>query len=388
MPTVTERLQKVRTKLLLTDSPKLVFMANLLQVPDVIDTTIETACTDGSSIRWNPDFCETINNGQLLGVLVHELMHIGLLHCVVAINYDDKKLLNIAADLAINSIIKQMGLTLPAGALLPGEGRFAHLPLNQSMEFYYRALQDEDQSTLPEPQPGEIEAAGSESKRQAKPGQSPALSPEMAAEIIKAMVGECLRKSQGVGSFPEALGKAVEEALESKVDYSDVLKKYRTKLCRGGSDWTRPNRRVMASGASIARNKTRKVNSVLVLLDCSGSMSKAEVAQCLAEIRSVFGEVAGSVHVWQHDEKIVHKSELKAGQPIPEFQRMTEGGTSHVQPFAEVIESDINPDLVICMTDCQTRYPSEWPQCDVLWISTVPVHEILKPPVGELILVA
>jgi predicted metal-dependent peptidase len=388
MATVKERLQHVRTKLLLTDSPKFVFMANLLQVPDVIDPSVETAATDGSSIRWNPDFVETLNNGQLLGVLVHELMHIGLLHNVVAINYDNHKLLNIAADLAVNSIIKAMGLNLPESALLPGQGEFSHLPLNQSMEAYYRALQDMDEDKMPEPQPGAVEPAGSESKKQASAGQSPALSAEMAAEIIKAMVGEALQKSQGKVDLPEVLGAAVSKALESKVDYRDVLKKYRTKLCRGGSDWTRPNRRVMASGVSIARNRTRKVNSVLVLLDCSGSMNDGEVAQCLAEIESVFGEVAGSVHVWQHDTQIVDKAELKAGQPIPEFQRKTYGGTCHRRPFAEVIESDVNPDLVICLTDCQTSYPSEWPKADVLWISTVPVSGRYVPPVGELIVIA
>lgn len=388
MATTNERLQKIRTKLLLTDSPKFVFIANLLQVQDVLDTSIKTACTDGSSIRWNPEFVDSITDGELLGVMVNELMHIGLLHTVIAISFDNHKLLNIAADLAVNSILAAMGLKLPSGALMPGQGDFAHLPLNQSLEAYYRALQDMNEDKLPEPQPGSVEPAGSEEQKNTPPGKSPQLSPEMAAEIIKAMVGEALQKTQAMVSMPEVLGTAIKAALEPKVDFKHILRKYRTKLCRGGSDWTRPNRRVMASGASIARNKTRKVNSVVVLLDCSGSMSDAEVSQCLAEIQSVFCEVAGSVHVWQHDCVVVHKDEMKAGQPVPEIERKTHGGTSHVQPFAEVIESCVNADLVICMTDCQTSYPSEWPACDVLWISTARVYESYIPPVGELIQLA
>lgn len=386
--TTIARLQKVRTKLLLTDSPKFVFIANLLQVQDVLDTNIKTACTDGSSIRWNPAFVETINDAELLGVMVHELMHIGLLHTVIAQSYDNHKLLNIAADLAVNSILAKMGLKLQSGALMPGQGSFSHLPLNQSLEAYYRALQDMDEDKLPEPQPGGVEPAGSEEQRNTPPGKSPQLSKEMAAEILKAMVGEAFRKTVGSVTMPEVLGDAIKAALEPKIDFKHILRKYRTKLCRGGSDWTRPNRRVMASGASIARNKTRKVNSVVVLLDCSGSMSDEEVSQCLKEIQGVFCEVAGSVHVWQHDSEIVHKDDMKAGQPVPDIERKTHGGTSHVQPFAEIIESGVDADLVICMTDCQTRYPEEWPACDVLWISTCKVCEYSVPPVGELIVIA
>jgi len=385
MKTPAQRLQTVRTRLMLTNSPKLVFMANLLQVPDVMDASIKTACTDGTSIRWNEEFINSIDDGELLGVMIHELMHIGLLHTVIAANFDDHERLNIAADLAVNSIIAKMGLKLPKGGLLPGQGQFANLPLNKSLEYYYRELQKTADDQLPEPQPGELEAAGSQNERETAPGQDQMPSKSMMAEIVKAMVRQAAEKTIGAVSLPEVLGEAISAAFKSKVDYRDVLRKYRTKLCRGGSDWNRPNRRVMASGVSIARNRVRKVNSVLVLLDCSGSMSDNEVAALLAEVQAVFCEVAGSVHVWQHDTKIVHKDEMKAGQPVPEFQRRTHGGTCHRQPFADVIASDLTPDLIICGSDMETRYPDEWPECDVLWLVTRPVKDFCQPPVGEVI---
>jgi len=385
--TQTERLQKIRTKLLLTDSPKFVFIANLLQVQDVFDTTIETAATDGSSIRWNPAFIDSITDAELLGVMIHELMHIGLLHNVTAIGFDDHKRLNIAADLAINSIIKDMGLKLPAGGCFAGEGPFAHLKPGKSLEEYYSDLQDMADDELPNEQPGAVEAAGSEERRNTPPGKSPAMSSEMAGEILRAVVGEALRKSQSAVELPQVLSKAIQAALAEKVDYKHILRKYRTKLTRGGQDWNRPNRRVAASGAQIARNRTRKINNVLVLLDCSGSMSESQVGEMLTEIHAVFSEVAGSVHVWQHDTKIVHKDELQAGKPLPAIERKTFGNTSHVQPFAEIVESGINADVVICMTDCQTRYPDEFGAKDVLWISNTPVSDYNVPPVGELIVI-
>ncbi len=385
--TQTERLQKVRTKLNLTDSPKFVFLANLLQVPDVFDTEIETAATDGSSIRWNPAFIDSITDAELLGTMIHELMHIGLLHNVVAINYDDKKRFNIAADLASNSLLADMQVKLPAGALMPGQGEFAHLPKNQSMEEYYRLIQDMSDEDLPDERPGAVEAAGSEEQKNTPPGKSPALSQEMAGEIIKAMVGEAFNKSKSAVSLPQSLSKAIEAAMAVKVDWKHILKKYRTRLVRGGSDWTRPNRRVAASGYSIARNKTRKVNNVIVLWDCSGSMSEPQAKELLAEILAVFGEVAGTVHLWQHDTEIVHRDELTQGKPLPAIERKTHGGTSHVQPFAELADSSIQAELVICMTDCETDYPEEFGKREVLWISNTPVRDRNVPPVGELLVI-
>lgn len=386
-----ERLQKIRTKLNLTDSPKFVFFANLLQVPDVFDDTIETAATDGSSIRWNPAFVDSINDAQLLGTMLHELMHIGLLHNLVAAQYDDHKRLNIAADLAVNSILAEMQVKLPDGALMPGKGEFAHLPTMLSMEEYYHQIGDMDDEDLPNEQPGAVEPAGSEAKKHAEPNQ-PALSKDMAGEIIRAMVNGAMERTEQAlersdKSMPSALSKAIKAALTVKVDWAYVLKKYRTKLMRGGSDWTRPNRRVAASGYSIARNRTRKVNNVIVLWDCSGSMSVAQSQELLAEIIAVFGEVAGTVHLWQHDTKIVHRDELAHGKELPPIERRTFGGTSHVQPFEELNESGIEAELVICMTDCETAYPEEFGNRDVLWISNVRVSERNVPPVGELLVI-
>ena len=58
--------------------------------------------------------------------------------------------------------------------------------------------------------------------------------------------------------------------------------------------------------------------------------------------------------IFKFSVEAIDKAELKAGQPIPEVQRKTYGSTCHRRPFADVIESDVNPDLVICLTDCQT----------------------------------
>lgn len=380
-----QRLQKARTKLILAQDAKFVFLAHLLEVQDVIDTNVETAATDGSSIRWNPEFIDSVDDAELLAVLLHELLHIGLLHNVVACHYPDHKRLNIAADLAVNSILKEMRVKLPTGALMPGVGEFANIEPMKSMEHYYRVIEQMADEDLPQEQPGGVEAAGSEAAKQAAPGCSPAIGPAMAGEIIRAMVGESLRKAEACGTLPSSLSASVKAAMQVKVDYRSALKRYRTKLTRGGADWTRPNKRLRAAGANVARNKTRKVGTVLVLWDCSGSMPEETAQQCLAEIMGIFTEAVGNVHVWQHDRSVVCKDVLKQGQPMPSLERKTHGGTSHVEPFKNVEESDLRPDLIICLSDCRTRYPDDAPKAPTVWISDRPVSENYHPPFGELL---
>lgn len=381
--TIEQRLQKARTKLILAQDAKFIFLANLCEVPDVIDTSVKSACTDGSSIRWNPEFVSGIDDAELFAVLMHELLHIGLLHNVVAGLYEDHDRLNIAADLAVNSILGDMKCKLPKGCLVAGQGEFAHLEHGKSMEHYYRNLQEMEDDELPEPQAGEIEAAGSEEAKNTAPGSVPQISQSMAGELIKAMVGEALKKAEGCGSLPGCLASAVKSGLEQKVDYRTALKRFRTKISRGGADWTRPNKRLRAAGKSVARNRTRKVGTVLVLWDCSGSMPEETGHQCLAEILGIFSEAVGTVHVWQHDVRIVHKDELKQGQALPNIERKTHGGTCHIEPFQNAEESGLRPDLIICLSDCETSYPEHGPNVPVLWISDRPVSR--KPPFGELL---
>ena len=379
------RLKRSRIKLMLSQDGNFVFLSHLLDIQDVFDDTVETACTDGSSIRWNPNFIDTLTDAELHGVLLHELLHIGLLHNVVACQYEDHDRLNIAADLAVNSILGAMNVKLPADALIAGEGEFSHLDPGKSLEHYYCELAKMEDDELPEQQPGGIEAAGSEEAKNTPPGGSPAIGQAMAGEMIKAMVGEALTKAEECGNLPGCLASAVKSGLEQKVDYRTALKRFRNKISRGGADWTRPNRRLRAAGKSVARNRTRKVGTVLVLWDCSGSMPEETGHQCLAEIMGIFTEAVGTVHVWQHDTRIVHRDELKQGQPLPTMERKTHGGTSHVEPFEQVADSEQRFDLIICLSDCQTRYPEDAPNAPTVWISDRPVEQRYKPPFGELL---
>jgi ABC-type transport system substrate-binding protein len=78
---------------------------------------IPTACTDGTTIRYNPEYVATNSKAVIVGLLAEEGGHSGFGHHVrmahLAKQYGDDydpKLANVAADLALLGLLKQAGL--------------------------------------------------------------------------------------------------------------------------------------------------------------------------------------------------------------------------------------------------------------------------------------
>lgn len=110
------------------------FMAQVSQVIRKVAThDLPTAgvaynpATDEIVLYWNPDFMASLTEPEVMGILAHELYHVILLH-ITARKKTKMRMWNVAADLAINSIIiKSDGYgssgsrTLPACGLIPGQ---------------------------------------------------------------------------------------------------------------------------------------------------------------------------------------------------------------------------------------------------------------------------
>ena len=93
------------------------FGALLMMAPIVMSDSIPTAATNGRELLFNATFVHSLNANELDGVIVHELLHLALVH-VPRRGLRDHMIWNIAADIHINGIIASMRqLQLPAGAI-------------------------------------------------------------------------------------------------------------------------------------------------------------------------------------------------------------------------------------------------------------------------------
>lgn len=151
--TTTDRIARARYRALTT--PSLLFYGTLAcELTDVLDSSIDTACTDGKRIKWNPTFVDGLTDAEVLFVLIHEVQHCAHGH-LWRLPADETA--NVAADYVINQTLVDLpGLEMPKGGLL--DRKYAGL----AEEEVYKRLRDEckgQQGQQPQqpgqPQPGD-----------------------------------------------------------------------------------------------------------------------------------------------------------------------------------------------------------------------------------------
>ena len=76
----------------------------LMHMNFAIDTGCETACTDGRKIYFGPSFLNNLDDDELDFIMMHEVMHCALQHCIRGKDYDQEAF-NIACDIVVNSNI-------------------------------------------------------------------------------------------------------------------------------------------------------------------------------------------------------------------------------------------------------------------------------------------
>ena len=70
----------------------------------LLDENCGTAATDGKCIWFSPRFLNTINNRELEFVMMHEILHVVLQHCLRGVGLYAEQF-NIACDIVVNSNI-------------------------------------------------------------------------------------------------------------------------------------------------------------------------------------------------------------------------------------------------------------------------------------------
>ena len=125
----------VVTKSVLQVRRECAFFGALMLFARIIPTkSIETAATDGKTIFINEDYLNSLSSSQQNALLLHEVLHMALLHCI-RIGGRDRLIWNIAADIVVNGLIRlNTSFQLPDGAIIDDKFK------DESAEEIYEAL--------------------------------------------------------------------------------------------------------------------------------------------------------------------------------------------------------------------------------------------------------
>lgn len=399
-------LSGARKSLLLT-SP--FFSALLLQVKMEENTSLDSiAATSSSTIYINPDRLGDLSKKQIKFVLIHELMHILLLH-TTRCGGRDLQLWNIACDYVVNLQIQNYAeanrdvIELVPDILL--DKRFAGMTAEK---VYDLLLSDGNQKGGSKESPkskkppssnqqgnssdGDQENNNDESDGGQKngPSKKPSFDQIITSEMsgddeklaeakIQQMATRAAIAARQVGTEEGIASQFLDNELPPKLDWKELLRQFISQKVKSDYSWSRGNRRFISTGLYLPSLHTDGCGEFAVCVDTSGSISGPELDAFAAEINGIFEDAnPAKIYVIYCDNKVQRVDTFERGDTLT-LEAVGGGGTSFVPPFTWLSKRNIKIDALIYLTDGYGKYPDaqDFP---VLWVIN---NRDQEPPFGE-----
>ena len=374
--TLMLRLAKARTSLIL-EHPFIGTVA--LNMPMTLSRDIDppTACTNGKRCLFHPDFIAELTDEELKALVAHECLHPMLEHNYRRGERNHRKW-NKAGDYIINKLLVDERICkLPEGGLhdpniwTAGGG---------TTDGIYHILPEEPDG------PGRGPGAGDALDNCEDAPGSPAEVAQQAAEM-KVQVAQAAPAAKMMGKLSANMQRLVDEALNPKVDWREVLRRFVVKARTDSRTFARPSRRFASQGYYLPTVSGEVLGDLLFAVDCSGSIQQNELNQFAAEVRCVKDDMMPTrIHVVYFDSEISHYESYGPDDAL-DIKPHGGGGTAFSPIFEYMLAHDIEPVATVVLTDLYCNDYGNPPDCPVLWVSNTDHGDRAygKPPFGEVV---
>ena len=369
MKKLTTKLAKAKTALIL-EHPFVGTIA--LSMPFEFDESIKTAATNGKRIKFNPEFVDSLTDEEVKFLVAHECFHPMLEHNFRRGERQGKRW-NMAADYVINKLLTDESIgRMPKVGLLDANIYNAG---HGTSEGIYNILPEQDESGGS----GAGEPGGPLDDCEDGDG-SPAEQQQQQAEW-KVKVAQAAQAAKMMGKMTANMQRLVDEVLQPKVDWREVLQKFLVKARTDQRSFARFNRRFIAQGLYLPSVSGEQMGEVCFAVDCSGSIDQKTVNQFAAEIKRVKEDLMPErIHVLYFDSEVSHVESYEQHDDL-DIKPHGGGGTDFAPVFEKIIELGINPVAIVFLTDLCCNSFGDQPDAPVLWVTTDPG----KAPFGEVV---
>jgi len=353
------------------------FFASLILTMSVTeDNTFPTMATNGKWVKYNSDFVNGMTLEQTKFVLCHEVMHCVFQH-VFTRGERNPYLWNAAGDYIINDILTKEGRAtcgeMPAMGLLDerlvaeGEGMtekvYELLLKKVEKRLGHKLGQGAGVSEVGKglggtPLDDLVDPGGSEAER------------NEAEADMRVRVAQAAQAAKMSGKLSANLGRFVDQALNPKVDWKEVLRRFVSQRIKENFTYARPNRRWLGEELYLPSKDGYGMGDIIIAVDCSGSIGDVELAEFAAEMKAIKEDVLPmNTHVIYFDSRVCHYDKFERDDDLTVAPHGG-GGTAFSPVFVYAEEQGIEPACCVFLTDLYCNDfgpPTPYP---TLWVST------------------
>jgi len=401
----SEQLAIDRHKLLM----KMPFIGSLLMRLDLVpvrDDRLQTAATNGDKVFVDIDFYARLTADERIFVLAHEAWHCALLHLARRQNRNHE-IFNCAADLEIHFILTHEGLKAPF--VLPHDPAWQGLSAEEIYARYPKPPKGTAGTASQQLQGGEE----SENIRNVRQGggfdthlgkgdeldgmgatqdngvggkgedadYTPVINAGAAERCRERLTAVVQQYQRTKGNLPLGMETVVEKILEPKINWREILAQFVTSCYGGSRQWLPPSRRHVWQRLYLQSSRDLRLNAV-VAVDTSGS-TIGDLPRFFAELGGLLNSFGSyDLTVIQCDAEVQKIETFDDMAPFPADYKWKAkgGGGTDFRPVFDFVEEhpELEPNLLIYITDGYGDYPESAPGYPVMWL-VAPRGEISVP---------
>lgn len=374
-----------RAKINLMRSPKFALLSGILMVGKTTLVgegakvggvgTVTTAMTNGRDEFYAESFVMQLADPELAFVVAHEAAHKMYRHLSTwrKLYDEDASLANQACDYVINIMLQDLDpqrevIRMPRDK----DGKLMGL-----LDTKYRGMNAKQVFDLLKQQKkdGDGGGGGNQLDEHDWDGAEQLTDEEkqQLAKDVDAAIREGLIAQKKAGEKAGGLHRELQDLLEPKIDWRDVLREFVKSTCRSKdtSSWRRVNRRYLSSDVYMPSLIGEKIGHIAVGVDTSGSIGP-ELVAFLTEVKAIAEEIApDKVDLLYWDAAVASHEEydMSTVSTLATSTRPKGGGGTRPQCVADYInEKGIKPECIVMLTDgVVPDWGNGWP-APLLWV--------------------
>lgn len=343
--------------LLFLDHP--FFGAAVTRRPLIYTSKIPTACMAVTGqMSLNPDFVAPLTVQEIMFLLAHEAMHYMLSHSLRQ-GVRDNHAWNIACDKVINDTLADAKVGSPIdGGIYQRDAR-----LHAAEELY-------DEADIGKQIPGigpDVGPATGEDGQPLADSRKHEIGAQAKIETIQAA-----KAAKAVDKLPASIERMVDEMINVVTPWHEILERFMTAKIKDGYSWSRPNRRFVGTGTYLPGTDYKpQMGTAVIAVDTSGSIDQAELNKFAGHVNRIL-ELCNpeEVAVIYCDAKVQHV-DMYTPDDLPVKLTPHGGGGTAFQPVFDYIDdNEIDPEIVVYLTDGYGDQNSFTTHHDTVWLTT------------------